>query len=274
MPGAALRVHHRQPRLAGGIEAARRDLRQQSGLRLAAVLLVELEPRAHVRLLRRRAAPPGLGAAQKLRQHGADRRSPTRTDALHLLQPPVPGGRFQLLEGRDAERLVDAARQFGAEARNAGEQCHWVHLGLETLELRPAPGAHHLGDGGGNGGADLREPLQALDPLPVEDVRHVAFETLQHLRRLAVGPHPERVLALGLQQLRRLPQAIGDGAVALGDAGGITHAALRRMPHAPNAAAVWRARWGWGRPASGSSRWRCPAAPRDSAAAWPRAGAP
>jgi hypothetical protein len=112
-PFAPSGMQDRKPCLAGGIEAARRDLREIAGP--LAVLPVDVEKKVDAWLAERRPnAPPDP------RQHSGQRSphhlGPARTHSGHFFQAPSIGGILELFESGDVQGIMDPLCQLGTDA--------------------------------------------------------------------------------------------------------------------------------------------------------------
>ena len=219
MPRLPMRVQHRQPRLSRGIEATWRDRRQDSRLRLVAVLAIDVEEhrgrrlRATLRDVGRVRPSREPGTAEEFGEFRANRRRAPGSDARHRTQAAVVARHLECFQRLDAERVVDPFREFRAHARNGLEQCRRLEAAAQPVELRPAPGLEDLGDRRGDAAPDAGQLVQSLATAIGQDVAHAHLQALDRVRRTPVGADPERVRLLGVQQLGHLPQPLRDALV-------------------------------------------------------------
>lgn len=130
-----------------------------------------------------------------------------------MLEAAVVGRGLEGFESVDVQPVVDAARELGAHAGNRLEKRRGVGRATQAVELRPAMGHQHLGDGGGDAQAHVVNRVESGDTLVLVDLAHVARQLVERPGCVAVGVRAIGIGALGYQQLGRLPQAIGDALV-------------------------------------------------------------
>jgi hypothetical protein len=119
-------------------------------------------------------------------------------------------GDFQRFQSIQVQLIMDAFGEPGTDTGHGPKQLHGVHRAPQPLELAPAARDQHLGNGSGNSPPDVRQSLEAGDAFFVEYRPHAVGEPCNFRRGVAIGVHAERVRTLRLQQLRGLPQQVGD----------------------------------------------------------------
>jgi hypothetical protein len=111
---------------------------------------------------------------------------------------------FQRFERVDVQFLVDAFGEPVAESRHRREQLHGIRSAAQPFELRPAPGARHLEQCGGDATPDAGQSLESGNALSLDDRGQFLGQPEDRVGRPAVGRDPERIGALGVQQVGRL----------------------------------------------------------------------
>ena len=223
VPARPLCVQHRQPGLAFRVESSRRDQRQASGLRQASVLLVHREQRLDRRLRARlrlaSTTATATPAVQHLGQGGTNGSRTPRPDARQGLQPTGLGQHLQALERVDAQSVVQAVGQRGADAGNGAQQGLRGRSTTQPLQLGPVAAVQQFGDGGGDAGPDAGQGIQPRQTGRLVHVPHRSIQARHRVGGVPVGGHAERVVTLCLQQHRHLPQGLCDLAVVAGGSG-------------------------------------------------------
>ncbi len=122
-------------------------------------------------------------------------------------------GHLEGLEGVHVQRLVDPPRQRRAHAGRGPEEPLGIERAPQPLELRPAPGAQHLRDGGRDPGTDAGQRVEGLDAAALVDLPQVIRMGRHRLGRLAIRANPEGVGSLLLQEVGGLAQALREDLV-------------------------------------------------------------
>ncbi len=209
MPGAALRVQHRQPRLAARIEATRRDQGQRAALGLVAIFTIDIQQHGHIGL-DTRALPCRSGAGQHAGKRRTQHCRAPRADAGQRLKPAVVRRDLELFERIDIQTVVNPAGKLWADARHRLEQGFRVDLAAQPLELSPAAGMRHFCDRRGERSPDPGQIGQAVDARARQPADDILVERHQGVGCPAVSSRAERIGALLLQQVGCFAQALGD----------------------------------------------------------------
>ena len=103
---------------------------------------------------------------------------------------------LELLERLDAEVVVDAVREAGADRRDAPQ--HLDPVAAQAIERAAVPGLDELDDDAREPRADLRRGLEADLAVIAKHVRHLAVVVADHARGLAprAGAMARRALLL------------------------------------------------------------------------------
>ena len=151
-----------------------------------------------------------MGAPQPLGERDAQDLQPARPDAGHAREAAVPGGGLERLERIDVQRLMEIARQRGADAGKGAKQRLGVERAAQPVEQAQPPRAHQLEDRAGEraidpGQRDERAGTAALDPLA-----HIVAERRDEVGSAAIGADAEGARSLRRQERGDLAQAFAD----------------------------------------------------------------
>ena len=159
-----------------------------------------------------------------------------RLDLRELLEPVVASGLLELLDGRDAEMVVDHACGRGADTWDAKEREQTRrHRRLQVGVTLRDSGRDELLDRLGDRRPDLGDLLEASF---VDELRERLAQVADRARGCAVRDRTENVLALQLDEVADLVEDLRDRIVVEGQrlsghAGmlGLVRAAPRQLEH-------------------------------------------